>query len=73
MKFMKNVVQSMRNIEKIIQEVNGSMSMEGMPLTEEDKDRMRLCAGDRSKVDTMVSELIAKHKNKEIKSHEQKL
>lgn len=48
----------MRNIEKIIKEVNGSMAMEGMPLTEEDKKRMRLCAGDRDKVDKMVSELI---------------
>ncbi len=63
----------MRNIEKIINEVNGSMAIEGMPLTEEDKNRMRFCAGDRAKVDKMVSELIAKHKIKEIKSHEQRL
>jgi hypothetical protein len=63
----------MRNIEKIIKEVNGSMAMEGMPLTEDDKNRMRLCAGDRDKVDNMVSELIEKHRTKEIKSHEQRL
>ena len=63
----------MRNIEKIIKEVNGSMAMEGMPLSEEDKNRMRLCAGDRDKVDKMVSELIEKHRTKEIKSHEQRL
>jgi len=63
----------MRNIEKIINEVNGSMSMEGMPLTEDDKNRMRLCSGGREEVDKMVEALISKYKKKEIKSNEQRL
>ncbi|SNS30851.1 DNA-binding transcriptional regulator, MerR family [Anaerovirgula multivorans] len=35
----------MRDLEKLIDQVNGSMSMEGMPLTKTDKDRIRHCAG----------------------------
>lgn len=31
----------MRNIEQKIREVNGTMAMEGMPLTETDKENMR--------------------------------
>jgi hypothetical protein len=35
----------MRDMESLIHEVNGSMSITGMPLTQSDKDRIRLCAG----------------------------
>lgn len=31
----------MRNMEQKIREVNGTMAMEGMPLTETDKENMR--------------------------------
>lgn len=31
----------MRDIEQAIREVNGTMAMEGMPLTEADKENMR--------------------------------
>ena len=31
----------MKDVEKIIGEVNGTMAMEGMPLTDQDKDRLR--------------------------------
>lgn len=31
----------MGDIEKIVREVDSSMAMEGMPLTREDKDRIR--------------------------------
>ena len=35
----------MKDLERMIEDVNASMAMEGMPLTEEDKARMRHCAG----------------------------
>ena len=50
-----------RNIEKIIREVNGSMSMEGMPLSEDDKARIRFCAGNKDKVEKTIAELVKKH------------
>lgn len=51
----------MGNIEKIVQEVDSSMSMEGMPLTAEDKDRIRKCLAEPSAVELMISNLLAKH------------
>jgi hypothetical protein len=32
-----------RDVENIIQNIDFSMKMEGMPLTEEDKNRLRNC------------------------------
>ena len=51
----------MGDIEKIVQEVDGSMTMEGMPLTLEDKDRIRKCLAEPSAVELMISSLLAKH------------
>jgi hypothetical protein len=51
----------MNDIELLIKQVNGSMSMEGMALTELDKDRIRRCAGDNIKVEKEISELVKKH------------
>lgn len=54
-----------RHIEKwlvkMINEANGSMSMEGMPLTEADKDRMRRCVGNDKLVEETIAELVRKH------------
>ncbi len=33
----------MSEIERIVREVDSSMAMEGLPLTAEDKDRIRRC------------------------------
>ncbi len=51
----------MKNLELMIKDVNASMTMEGMPLTEEDKARLRYCAGDKEKSDKIVADLIQKH------------
>lgn len=51
----------MGDIEKIVREVDSSMAMEGMPLTHEDKDRIRKCLSEPSAVEHMISSLLAKH------------
>lgn len=63
----------MRDLEKLINEVNGSMAMEGMPLTQADKDRIRRCARNDKLVEETIAELIKKHKAVRADSHEQKL
>lgn len=51
----------MSDAEKIISEVNSSMAMEGMPLTDEDRERLYVYLNDPSTLQQMVSELIKKH------------
>lgn len=51
----------MSEIEKIVNDVDSSMSMEGLPLTNEDKDRIKICLADPTLVDRMISDLLAKH------------
>lgn len=51
----------MKDLEKLIDEVNASMSMEGMPLTEDDKDRIRRCAGNDELVEKTIAQLVKKH------------
>ena len=51
----------MQDLEKLIDEVNGSMSIEGMPLTQTDKERIRRCARNEKKVEETVAELVKKH------------
>jgi len=48
--------------EKIISEVNSSMTIEGMPLTEEDKNRIRYCIENPDQASKTLKQLIAKHK-----------
>ena len=59
----------MRNIEKIIREVNGTMSIEGMPITAQDKTRILACAGNKELVDKKVAQLVAKHTAKSPRNH----
>ena len=63
----------MRNLEKLINEVNGSMSMEGMQLTQNDKDRIRRCAGNDELVEEEIAKLIKKYTVVEGDNHEQQL
>lgn len=63
----------MRDLEKLIDEVNGSMSMEGMPLTQTDKDRIRHCAGNEELVEKTIAELIKKHTAVMDQTYEQQL
>jgi hypothetical protein len=63
----------MKDIEQIIREVNGTMSMEGMPITDEDKDRIRDCLRNKNKFDITIKELILKHTVQPVNSNEQRL
>jgi hypothetical protein len=51
----------MKDVEKIIGEVNGTMAIEGMPLTDQDKDRLRECITGKTSYDEMVRRLVKKH------------
>lgn len=51
----------MNEIEKIVEEVDGSMAMEGMPLTAADKDRIRICLTNPSDLDGIIRALLVKH------------
>lgn len=57
----------MREIEKVIDEVDSSMSMEGMPLTNEDKDRLRICLANPSEINNIIGDLIKKHTVAQVK------
>lgn len=48
-------------VQKIIRNVNSNLSIEGMPLTNEDRDRIRLCLAGKSTVEEMVKKLVDKH------------
>ena len=63
----------MKEIEKIIEQTNASMAMESMPLTNEDKDRIRGCIGNERKVEETIATLIKKHMMPKLVEHEQKL
>lgn len=63
----------MKDLEKLIDEVNGSMAMEGMPLTKTDKDRIRRCAGNDEMVEKTIAELVKKHTVVREYGHEQRL
>jgi hypothetical protein len=51
--------------ERLIGEVNGTMAMEGMPLTDEDKERLRTVLRGEVTADEMVRRLVAKHRRGE--------
>ncbi len=51
----------MMDIEQIINEVNGSMKIEGMELTEENKENIRICLDDSSKYEEIKQGIIEKY------------
>ena len=61
----------MKDLEKLIDEVDGSMSMEGMQLTQTDKNRIRHCVGNDELVEKTIAELIKKHSVVRGNGHEQ--
>ena len=63
----------MGDLERLIDEVNGSMSMEGMPLTKADKDRIRRCVGNDKLVDETIATLVKKHTVVKEYRHEQQI
>jgi hypothetical protein len=51
----------MKDIKQKIREVDATMSMEGMPLTDDDKTRLRDIFEGRATVDETVQKLVQKH------------
>lgn len=51
----------MDRIEKIIREVDSSMTMEGLPLSKEDTTRIRKCLIDPSDLEATIHSLLVKH------------
>jgi hypothetical protein len=60
----------MRDTEQKIREVNATMAMEGMPLTDEDKNRLRDIFDGRTTVEKTVQELIQKHRPRRKTAYE---
>jgi hypothetical protein len=60
----------MRNTEQKIREVDATMAMEGMPLTTEDKNRLRDIFEGRTTAERTVRALIQKHRPKKRTSYE---
>ena len=56
-----------QEIEKRIGEVNGTMAIEGMPLTQNDKERLRLCLSGKVSYDEMIHHLVRKHTVRTVK------
>ncbi len=54
------------NIEKVIRKVNGTMSLEGMSLAEEDKQRIRNLESGKTTIGKEIRNLNAKYLNKRI-------
>ena len=51
----------MRDIEQAIREINGTMAIEGMPLTEDDKEGLRsVMRGERSYAD-LIDSILAEY------------
>ena len=61
----------MKDIEAIIREVNGTMAIEGMPITAEDKERIRVCLRDSKRFDSAIAELLEKHTVHPVNGHVQ--
>lgn len=51
----------MHDIEQVVCEVDGSMSMEGMPLTDADKERIRRYLENPDALHQIICELVALH------------
>ncbi|MCL2048284.1 MAG: hypothetical protein FWG87_06105 [Defluviitaleaceae bacterium] len=53
----------MRNVEQAIREINGTMTIENMPLTDGDKKRLRDVLSGRVSIDIVIKQLTDKHRN----------
>ena len=51
----------MKDIDTIIREVNGTMAIEGMPLTDEEKQMLRDCLTNNTFEETIAA-IVAKYK-----------
>ena len=48
-------------VEKIIRDIDFTMSMEDMPLTEQDKQQLRDCLTGKVNINDVLQKTIAKH------------
>lgn len=53
-----------KRIDKILNDVSADFSFEGMPLTEDNKEKIRECLSGRADFDETVKMLIEKYKDK---------
>jgi hypothetical protein len=60
----------MQDIEQKIREVNSTMAMEGMPLTEDDRLRLHDVLSGKTNADTIVKQLVDKHSRKDRNVYE---
>jgi len=56
----------MRDIEQAIQEIDGTMAMEGMPLTESDKENMRAVLRGDVSFREMKKKILADYQPKQV-------
>ena len=49
------------DVENVVENIDFSMKMEDMPLTDEDKDRLRNCLNGTVDIDKILREVIQKH------------
>ena len=61
----------MRSTDQKIRIVDATMTMEGMPLTNEDKTRLRNIFDGTTSVERIVQDLITKHSQPISQVHEQ--
>ena len=54
------------DMENVVKNIDFSMTMEDMPLTNEDKKRLRDCLNGKVDVDEILREVIKKHSFVEI-------
>jgi hypothetical protein len=55
------ILMNIKEIDKIINNVNGNLAIEGMPLTEQDRDRIRVCLSGKVAFKDMIKSLVEKH------------
>ncbi len=48
----------MDKTEQIIKEIDGSMRIEGMPLTEDDRNNLRVCIAEPDKTDIIINSIV---------------
>lgn len=53
-------------VENIIANIDFSMKMENMPLTKQDKDRLRTCITGQADINKVLQETIKKHTLAEV-------
>jgi len=54
------------DMENVIENIDFSMTMEDMPLTNEDKNRLRDCLNGKLDIDKIIKEIVKKHTLLEI-------